>query len=209
MGSVDARLIRERDGLILLFAPPFDRTDQDPGYVRAYPPGIRENGGQYTHAAVWAAWAFAALGQGDRAFALFRMMNPVHHGDSREGAVRYRVEPYVMAGDVYGASPHTGRGGWTWYTGSAAWMYRLGLEAILGIRRVGQALHVDPCIPRDWPSYDVTYRFGSTPYRIHVANPSGVNRGVSTVTLDDRALGGNEIQLVDDGEKHDVSVVLG
>ena len=136
------------DQLLLLLAPPFDKTPRDPGYIKGYPPGIRENGGQYTHAALWAVWAFAELGQGDRAEALFRLLNPIYHSDTPEKVARYRVEPYVIAADVYSAPPHTGRGGWTWYTGSSGWMYRLGLEAILGIRRVGRRCKSIRAFPR-------------------------------------------------------------
>ncbi|HEU4455185.1 MAG TPA: protein ndvB, partial [Longimicrobium sp.] len=147
MEAVAARLVREADRLVLLLDPPFDRSDPSPGYIRAYPPGVRENGGQYTHAAVWAAWAFAALGDGERAESIFRLLNPVLRVGGPAEAERYRVEPYVVPADVYGVAPHAGRGGWTWYTGSAAWLWRLGVEAILGIRRRGGALEVDPCIP--------------------------------------------------------------
>jgi len=164
MEAVADRLVRHDDQLILLFTPPFDETTHDPGYVKGYLPGVRENGGQYTHAALWAVWAFAELGQGDRAEALFRLLNPIYHGDTPEKLERYRVEPYVVAADVYGVPPHTGRG-WTWYTGAASWMYRLGLEAILGLRRVGEALHIDPCIPRDWSGYELTYRTAKPPTR--------------------------------------------
>ncbi len=172
------RLVMPDAQAILLFAPPFDTTPQDPGYIKGYPPGIRENGGQYTHAAIWAAWALAELGQGDRAEALFRLLNPIYHSDTPEKAARYMVEPYVIAADVYSQPPHVGRGGWTWYTGSSGWMYRVGLEAILGIKRKGQTLQIEPCIPKTWASYQVTYRVGATTFQITVENPqAGVNRG--------------------------------
>ena len=147
MDAVASRLVRPDDQLLLLFTPPFDKTPRDPGYIKGYLPGIRENGGQYTHAALWAAGRSPSW---DRAIArkLFRLLNPIYHGDTPEKVARYKVEPYVVAADVYGAAPHTGRGGWTWYTGSAAWMYRLGLEAILGVSRIGNVLRVNPCIPR-------------------------------------------------------------
>ena len=171
MNAVAEHLVRSADQLLLLFTPPFDKTPRDPGYIKGYPPGIRENGGQYTHAAVWVAWAFAQLGQGNRAVDLFRMLNPIAHGDTSEKAGRYRVEPYVVAADVYSAAPHTGRGGWTWYTGSASWMYRLGIEAILGLKRTGESLVIDPCIPSDWANYELTYRDSETLYIIRVSNP--------------------------------------
>ena len=177
MDAVASQLVRPDAQLALLFTPPFDKTVHDPGYIKGYLPGIRENGGQYTHAASWAAWAFAELGQGDRAEALFRLLNPIYHSDTPEKVRRYRVEPYVMAADVYSVPPHIGRGGWTWYTGSAGWMYRVGLEAILGLHRVGEILQIAPCIPKDWPGYEMTYRDGETSYQIRVENPDEVNRG--------------------------------
>jgi cyclic beta-1,2-glucan synthetase len=207
--SVINHLLRSDDQLLLLFNPPFDKTPHDPGYIKGYPPGIRENGGQYTHAALWVAWAFARLGQGDRAEFLFRLLNPIYQSDTPKKAARYKVEPYVVAADVYSVPPHTGRGGWTWYTGSSAWMYRLGLEAILGIRRMGKTLHIDPCIPKDWPHYQVSYRDKKTTWQIRVDNPRGVNRGVKQVTLDGQPLPGNEIPLLDDSGQHQVHIVMG
>jgi len=209
MGAVADRLVRHDDQLILLFTPPFDKTTHDPGYIKGYLPGIRENGGQYTHAALWAVWAFAELGQGDRAEALFRLLNPIYHSDTPKKVERYRVEPYVVAADVYGVPPHTGRGGWTWYTGSASWMYRLGVEAILGLRRTGKTLQVNPCIPKHWQRYKMTYRYGSASYHIHVENPDGVNRGVKQATLDGVSLPENKIPLVNDGQNHEIHVLMG
>jgi len=209
MDAVADWLVRPDDQLMLLFTPPFDKTLRDPGYIKGYLPGIRENGGQYTHAALWAVWAFAELGQGDRAEALFRLLNPIYHSDTPEKVMRYRVEPYVVAADVYSVAPHVGRGGWTWYTGSAGWMVRLGLEAILGLRRMGRVLRISPCIPRDWPGYELTYRDGETFYQIRVENPDGVNRGVKQVTLDGEALPGEEIPLLGDGRQHEVCVLMG
>ena len=197
------------DQLLLLLTPPFDQTPRDPGYIKGYPPGIRENGGQYTHAAIWAVWAFAELGQGDRAEALFRLLNPIYHSDTPAKAARYVVEPYVIAADVYSVPSHAGRGGWTWYTGSSGWMYRLGLEAILGIRRKGNSLQIDPCIPKTWSNYQVTYRVGDATLQIRVENPAGVNRGVKQIQLDGNLLDGNEIPLPNDGRQHQVDVVLG
>jgi len=168
MESVYTHLVRSEDELILLFTPPFQRTARDPGYIKGYPQGIRENGGQYTHAALWTIWAFAQLGQGDRAAELFRLINPIHHSNTPEKAERYRVEPYVIAADVYGVTPYIGRGGWTWYSGSASWMYRLGTEMILGLRRSGDYRQRHPCIPNDWLEFEISYRFGSSIYHIHV-----------------------------------------
>jgi cyclic beta-1,2-glucan synthetase len=182
---------------------------RDPGYIKGYPPGIRENGGQYTHAATWVVWAFTELGQGDRAEALFRMLNPIYRGDTPEKIKRYRVEPYVVAADVYSVSPNEGRGGWTWYTGSAGWMYRLGLEAILGLRRLGDVLCVDPCIPSTWSSYEMMYKFGGSTYQILVDNPEGVNCGVVEITMDGKSLVGSDIPLIDDGNVHTVHLRMG
>jgi cyclic beta-1,2-glucan synthetase len=209
MGAVLERLVRRDDRLLLLFTPPFDKTPRDPGYIKGYLPGIRENGGQYTHAALWTIWAFAALGDGDTAEELFRLINPIYRSDTPDKAALYKVEPYVISADVYGVAPHEGRGGWTWYTGSSGWMYRLGIEAILGLQRVGGTLVINPCIPKAWPGYTIHYRYGQTVYEIQVENPDGVNRGVSRLTLDGEPIAGNAIPLVDDGTHHQAIVVLG
>jgi len=214
MASVDQQLVRKDDGgLVLLFTPPFDRTPLDPGYIKGYLPGVRENGGQYTHAAVWCILAFAQLGDGDKASELFSIVNPINHTKTRTGIQRYKVEPYVLAGDVYAESTHAGRGGWTWYTGSAGWMYRAGIEAILGFRLRGTKLAVDPTIPRAWPAYEITFRYHAAEYAITVENPRGVMRGVTAAELDGSPLpvteaGGAEIGLVTEGA-HRVRVVLG
>lgn len=209
MQSLLEKLVRWNDRLLLLFTPPFDRGPEDPGYVKGYVPGVRENGGQYTHAALWAVWAFARLGAGDLASRLLRMLHPIYHADTLEKATQYKVEPYVVSADVYGAAPHTGRGGWTWYTGSAGWMYRVGLEAILGICRTEEGLRLDPCIPRAWQQYAVRYRQGCTTFQIHVENPQRVSRGVSRVTLDGEVLHGKVVPWLDDGEVHRIVVRLG
>lgn len=209
MESVATRLVRPEDQLLLLLTPSFDKAARDPGYIKGYPPGIRENGGQYTHGALWAVWAFAELGQGDRAEALFHLLNPIYHSDTPSKIARYAVEPYVVAADVYSAPSRMGRGGWTWYTGSSGWMYRLGLEAILGIRRMGNVLKINPCIPKQWQNYQVTYRAGVTTFHIRVVNPSSVNRGVTRVTLDGQSLPGNEIPLLNDGIEHQITVLMG
>jgi cyclic beta-1,2-glucan synthetase len=209
MDAVYERLVRAEERLLLLLTPPFDRTSHDPGYIKGYPPGIRENGGQYTHAALWAVWAFAKLGQGTRAQALFDLLNPIYHSDTSEKAQRYRVEPYVVAADVYSVSPHTGRGGWTWYTGSGGWMYRLGIEGILGVQRAGDALEIDPRVRSDWRSFQVVYRFGDARYRIRVENPDAVEQGVQRVVLDGNDLPDRTVPLDDDGQDHDVRVVMG
>jgi len=213
MEAVAERLVHESDdpppGLIHLFTPPFDETPQDPGYIKGYPPGIRENGGQYTHAALWAVWAYTEMGQGDRAGALFQLLNPVHHSDTGEKMRRYGVEPYVVAADVYSGEGVFGRGGWTWYTGSSGWMVRLGIEAILGLRRGGDALWIEPCIPSDWPGYRIGYRFGATTYRIEVENPEGSSTGIERVSMDGKELDDGRIPLEDDGGEHHVVVKMG
>ena len=209
MQAVVERLVKWDDGLILLFTPPFDKTTHDPGYIKGYLPGVRENGGQYTHAALWSVWALAELGDGDQASALFRLLNPIYRADTPEKAARYKVEPYVVAADVYGVAPHVGRGGWTWYTGSAGWMYRLGVEAILGLQRTGQELRLDPCIPKQWTGYSMTYRYGRSTYAIRVDNPQGVNRGVRQIMLDGADVPNGMVALVDDPQCHQVRVVLG
>ena len=209
MAAVEEHLIRRGDGLVLLFSPPFDHGTHDPGYIKGYVPGVRENGGQYTHAALWTLIAYAMLGEGDRAGELFALLNPINHASTRAGLHRYRVEPYVVAGDVYALPPHTGRGGWTWYTGSAAWMYRAGLESILGFQLKGDRLLIDPCIPRDWREFAITCRRGTTRYQIKVENPHGVCRGVARLEIDGKIQQSSEITLSGDGQRHDIHVVLG
>ena len=201
--------MRDADRLILLFTPPFDNGRLEPGYIKGYVPGIRENGGQYTHAATWVVLATALLGQGQRAAELFDLLNPVRHAASPEGVARYKVEPYVVCADVYGAPPHTGRGGWTWYTGSASWLYRVGLEAILGFRLRGGRLEIDPCIPPAWPGYEITYRCGSATYHVVVENAGGAGRGVRSVAVDGHAVPDGVIRLADDGTQHEVRIALG
>jgi cyclic beta-1,2-glucan synthetase len=210
MESVKRLLVKQSEQMILLFTPPFDKSVRDPGYIKGYLPGVRENGGQYTHAAIWTAWAFAKLGQGNRAVELFRMLNPISHTDTPEKVARYKVEPYVISADIYSVPPHTGRGGWTWYTGSSGWMYRLGIEAILGITRVGNSLNIDPCIPHDWPGFKVDYRFGSTHYKINVEGSHNADHSTMhrQVLLDGSPLNGSLIPLVDDGHPHEVYVLM-
>ena len=211
MNAVEEYLVHREQAIVLLFTPPFVRATRDPGYVKGYPPGIRENGGQYTHAAIWAIMAFAALGDGDRAGELFALLNPINHTSTRAGLYRYRVEPYVVAGDVYAEVPHSGRGGWTWYSGSAGWMYRAGIEWLLGFRIRGAALFLDPCIPRTWTGFSITFRYHASRYEVQVENPHGVTRGISRVEIDGvPAEGGRAaLPLVNDGATHHVRVWLG
>ena len=209
MAAVEQHLIRRGDGLIMLFTPPFDRSALDPGYIKGYVPGVRENGGQYTHAAIWTVIAYALLGDGDRAGELFALLNPINHASTRAGLHKYKVEPYVAAADVYAVWPHTGRGGWTWYTGSSGWMYRAGLESILGFQLRGARLKIDPCVPRWWRDFEIHYRRGATRYHIKVENPQGVSRGIAALEVDGVAQGTDDFPLTDDGAKHSVRVVLG
>jgi cyclic beta-1,2-glucan synthetase len=205
MSAVEKHLIKEEERLILLFTPPFDQTRKDPGYIKGYLPGIRENGGQYTHAALWSIWAFAELGQSEKAEALFRLINPILRADTPEKVAHYVVEPYVISADVYGVPPHEGRGGWTWYTGSSGWMYRLGLEGILGLHRRGNSLQIRPQIPPSWPGFKAVYRFGRSAYHIQVENAQGDK---TQVWLDGKKLPAPDIPLQDDGREHEVVICL-
>jgi cyclic beta-1,2-glucan synthetase len=209
MDSVRAHLVRRGHRLLALLTPPFDRGAQEPGYIKGYPPGVRENGGQYTHAAVWAVMAMARLGYGDEAVELFHMINPANHTRSVAGVERYKAEPYVLAGDVFAHPSHAGRAGWTWYTGSAGWMYRAGLESILGLKRHGAFFELRPCIPQAWPGFSVAWRFGATRYAIEVVNPERRTRGVALAVLDGKDVDPAAIPLADDGGRHELRVVLG
>ena len=209
MQSVVDRLVKPHDRLSLLFTPPFNITTNNPGYIKGYPPGTRENGGQYTHAATWTAWAYARLGDGEQAATLFNLLNPIFHSDSEEKATAYRVEPYVICADIYSQAPYVRRGGWTWYTGSAAWMYRLGLEAILGFKKIGDTLHIDPVIPPAWNGFEIRYQFGESVYWIQVENPEHVTHNVLKITLDGKPLNNGSIPLVDDHNEHRAVVALG
>ncbi len=209
MDSVRSHLIRRDARVILLLTPPFDASRLDPGYIKGYIPGVRENGGQYTHAAVWVVMAVAALGSGDEAVELFHLLNPVNHSRTSGDVRRYQVEPYVVAADIYAHPAHAGRGGWTWYTGAASWMYRAGLESILGVERRGAFLSVKPCIPAAWPGFSVVVRFGGARYEIEVENPEHRCYGVAEAELDGGAVDAGAIPLKDDGNVHRVRVVIG
>ena len=209
MDAVRTHLVRRATRAVLLLTPPFDQSTQDPGYIKGYPPGMRENGGQYTHAAIWTIMAVAKLGNGDEAMELFHMLNPANHTRTPADVERYKGEPYVTAGDVYAHPAHSGRGGWTWYTGSAGWMYRAGLESILGLKRHGATFELDPCIPAAWPEYSLTWRFGSTRYEVTVSNPQHHCRGIASATHDGVACDAAAIPLVDDGAIHMIKVVIG
>jgi cellobiose phosphorylase len=210
MESVDERLVRRKRGLVQLLDPPFDKSQMNPGYIKGYVPGVRENGGQYTHAAVWAAMAFARLGDSKRAWELVSMINPVNHSSSPEKIGTYKVEPYVLAADVYSLEPHIGRGGWTWYTGSAGWMYRLIVESILGLSLEGNRLRLTPCLPEEWDGYKVDYRYRETLYHIAVTQVLAGHNASSemAVSVDGREVPDCFIPLVDDSAEHLVQITV-
>jgi cyclic beta-1,2-glucan synthetase len=209
MQAVVRHLVQEPEGLIRLLAPPFAETTEDPGYVRGYPPGVRENGGQYTHAAIWVLWALAEQGDIDRAVGLFQRLLPIRRALTAEAVARYRTEPYVLPSDVYAEPPWTGRGGWTWYTGAAAWAYRLGLEQILGLHPAEGGWRLEPRVPAAWPAFEVVLRDGDTIARIQVENPSGVNSGVVRTLLDGEPLEPPILPRLKDGRIHEVRVTMG
>jgi cellobiose phosphorylase len=205
MDAMDKRLVRRDHALIQLLDPPFDKSGLDPGYIKGYVPGVRENGGQYTHAAVWTAMAFAALGDSTRAWELFAMINPVNHASSEAAVAVYKVEPYVVAADVYAVAPHIGRGGWTWYTGSAGWMYRLIVESLLGLKVDAERLRFAPCLPADWETFKLHYRYRETVYHISVFQMHVADDEIH-VTMDGVEQQDDFIPLVDDRKEHAVVV---
>ncbi|HET6958172.1 MAG TPA: hypothetical protein VFI56_16365, partial [Vicinamibacterales bacterium] len=209
MEAVRSHLLRRDARLVLLLTPPFDRTAHDPGYIKGYLPGVRENGGQYTHAAAWTVLALARLGLGDEAMEIFHLINPVNHTRSAGEVERYRGEPYVMAGDVYAHPMHVGRAGWTWYTGSAGWMYQAAIGDILGLRREGMSLSINPAIPAMWQAYSVEWRIGSACYRINVSNPDHRSSGIATALMDGAPVDPKAIPLSGDGGDHVIEIVLG
>ncbi|WP_373001679.1 GH36-type glycosyl hydrolase domain-containing protein [Marinobacter sp.] len=209
MMAVDQRLVRRDRQIIQLLDPPFDTSDLEPGYIKGYIPGVRENGGQYTHAAIWTTMAFAMLGDTERAWEFFAMLNPVNHGSTPESIERYKVEPYVMCADIYGVSPHIGRGGWTWYTGAAGWMYRLTVETLLGLQLEVDHLRIAPCMPANWDGYKIHYRYRDTVYHISVGGVGGASGSVTRVTVDGAERTDLRIPLIDDHQEHLVDVYLG
>ena len=205
-------MIDRSAGLVKLLDPPFDVGELNPGYIKGYVPGVRENGGQYTHAAVWAIMAFAALGDAERAWELLGLINPLNHTQTAQDLATYKAEPYVLAADVYGVAPHLGRGGWTWYTGSAGLCYRLILESLLGINRKGDQLHIHPCIPRAWQTYAIDYCFGSTLYKIVVTQSVDESRPKVTQTitlkLDGETQTAGYVVCVDDQQRHHIELLI-
>lgn len=209
MNALENYLVKRDEGLIKLLTPPFDEGDLEPGYIKSYVPGVRENGGQYTHAACWVVMAFALLGDGDKATELFDLLNPINHAKTHIELSKYKVEPYVVSADVYSVEPHIGRGGWSWYTGAAGWMYRIGIEYILGFKKNGESLIIDPCIPKEWTGFDIKYKYKDTLYNISIKNPEGINRGIKNVTIDGEVFASNIIKVVNDKGEHNVEVILG
>jgi cyclic beta-1,2-glucan synthetase len=209
MASAEKWLIDRDHRLILLLTPPFDRAEPNPGYIKGYVPGVRENGGQYTHAALWVVLAQALLRRGDAAHELLSFVNPIHRSANRDAVKRYRVEPYAVAADIYSAAGHAGRGGWTWYTGAAGWMYRVTVESLLGIKREGERLRIDPAIPGGWRHYRVTYRIRGAEYLIDVENPDGAGWGVRSLSLDGDLVDGGAFLLEPGSGRHAVRVILG
>ncbi|MBC7958244.1 MAG: glycosyl transferase, partial [Vallitaleaceae bacterium] len=195
MSALEDYLVSHKDGIVRLLTPPFDNGELEPGYIKGYVPGVRENGGQYTHAAAWAVAAFAQLGDGDNAFELFELINPINHARTNIELAIYKVEPYVMAADVYGCQPHIGRGGWTWYTGAAGWMYQAGLKNILGFTKEGLELIIDPCIPKRWSNFSISYTYELTTYDIQVSNPDNISHGIVQLFMEGTELIGNKIPL--------------
>ncbi|RYG68284.1 protein ndvB, partial [bacterium] len=209
MRSLEEHLIKKDEKMVLLFTPAFDKTPKDPGYIKGYLPGVRENGGQYTHAACWVAYAYARGGFGNKAVEVLGLLNPVNHSRTPEETNTYKVEPYVVAADVYNLEGQVGRGGWTWYTGSCGWMYRVWVEEVLGFKKRGEKLLIDPAIPDYWPGFKLKYRHGAALYEIEVKNPDGVERGVASIEMDGKLIRSSEIILKDDGETHSVVITLG
>ncbi len=209
MHSLEDFLVMKNEGLIKLLTPPFYESDLEPGYIKGYVPGVRENGGQYTHAAAWVISAFAKLGNGDRAQELFELINPINHTRTNHEISVYKVEPYVIAADVYSTYPHVGRGGWTWYTGSASWIFKVGVEDILGLKKESNTLIINPCIPKNWNEFQMKYQFIDTSYEIEVLNPNHINQGVSKTLLDGKVLDENRVSMINDGAVHNVKIIMG
>jgi cellobiose phosphorylase len=201
MDAANRYLLNREKGIIQLLEPPFNTSDLEPGYIKGYVPGVRENGGQYSHAAIWMIMAFAKLGDREKTEQLIQMINPIHHARTPEEVATYKVEPYVMAADVYGVMPHTGRGGWTWYTGSAGWMYQLILESFLGLKREGDMLYFKPCVPTEWKSFSATYRYRETVYEIELKSDTRERYWVDGVEQHV-----NHVQLVNDKKTHAVLI---
>ncbi len=208
MDSLENYLVDKENMIIKLLTPPFDKTEMNPGYIKEYIPGVRENGGQYTHGAIWSVIANAMIKNGDRAGEYFRIINPIEHARTKENVLRYKVEPYVVAADVYANSSMLGRGGWTWYTGSSSWLYIAGLEYILGIKKNVDTLIIEPCIPHGWENYKVEIMYKNTKYKIEVNNKNGKTNGISSISLDNNFINTNQIKLADDNKDHVIEIEM-
>ena len=208
MESLENHLIDKENGIIKLLDPPFNKTKLEPGYIKSYLPGVRENGGQYTHAAIWAIIAYTKLGFGDKALEYYRMINPIEHSRTKETAIKYKVEPYTIAADIYGAESLAGRGGWTWYTGSSSWFYKAGIENILGLVIKNNRLRIEPCIPKEWKEYKIKYRYKNSIYNITVKNERGKNTGVDKFFLNGVEVEEKEIALSDDGGIYEIEIKM-
>ena len=208
MQSLENHLVDRENGIIKLLDPPFDKSNLEPGYIKAYIPGTRENGGQYTHGAIWSIIAESMLGFGNKAGELYRMINPIEHSRTKEAAKKYKVEPYVIAADIAGQKNLAGRGGWTWYTGSSSWMYEAGIKYLLGLRIENNILHVEPCIPNDWKEYTINYQFGDSRYHIRVNNPNGKTSGVISFKVNGEEIQEKQIVLNKNGGMYNIEVEM-
>lgn len=207
MESVRNHLVDKENGIIKLLDPPFEKSDIMPGYIMSYLPGVRENGGQYTHGAIWVIIAEALLGFGDEALELYRMISPIEHSRTKEASQKYKVEPYVMSADIYSAKNLAGRGGWTWYTGSSSWYYKTGIEYILGLQIRGKQMSINPCIPKEWKEYSIKYKWEKTIFNITIKNPNGKNTGVNKIAIDGKDYDVKQpIQL--DGKEKIINILI-
>lgn len=208
MESLENHLVDKQNGVIKLLDPAFDKSKLEPGYIKAYLPGVRENGGQYTHGAIWAIIAWAMLGFGDKAAEYFKIINPIEHTKTKEAVNRYKVEPYVIAADVYGVGNLIGRGGWTWYTGSSSWMYKAGIEYILGLKIKNEILSIKPAIPNDWKEYSIRYEYKSSVYNIKVKNPNGKSTEVEKFIVNGIEIEEKQVKLIDNGKINEIEVIM-
>ena len=208
MESLENHLIDTENGIIKLLDPPFNKTKLEPGYIKAYLPGVRENGGQYTHAAMWAIIAFAKLGFGDKALEYYRMINPIEHTRTKEATIKYKQEPYVIPADIYGANNLAGRAGWTWYTGSSSWFLNAGIENILGLKVEKGILKIEPSIPEKWEEYSIKYRYKTSIYNIKIKNPNGKSNGVKEFLLNGSKIKEKQVKLEDNRTINEIEIIL-
>lgn len=208
MESLDNHLVDRENGIIKLLDPPFINGKINPGYIKSYLPGVRENGGQYTHAAIWVIIAETMLGFGDKSIDLYKMIIPIEHTKTKESCIKYKVEPYVISADIYGWGNLVGRGGWTWYTGAASWFYKAGIEYILGIKIKNNILNIEPCIPKDWDNITIKYKYGRSIYNIKIKNPNRRNTGIRYFKINGEEIKEKEIKLIDDGKIYDLEIEM-